>query len=576
MGQFWVSWVLWEKMCFVTSLFLGSLKLAYSHWRIRKYSKLATEKRQIVPDIAIYPQSGLDHETEIPFGIRAIEQGVEVEGVYISRSNSPAPTPRASQLSSLWNEPAVAVEFPTSDATHQDSIPAQPSLADSIPALPLLQSSNAAAWASTFSFERSSTPEHLQTPSSLSLNLGQLGLQTTSETNGEGPSDDLQKPPKIYLIGSSDDTHHQRTQEGTKVGGFGNIYEQSKRRASLIVGPNEDITRRRSSNESQQTTGSLQDSESPRSRADSQALLLPKPSAGSAMSVNSQHSCLDFESMQAHRLSHAAETGQLTPRSWRGDPSPNSGKQSDTSSNNDEPVDYFSSKSQRTSARSSARVKYEFASGFQFPSKIVEAHRAVSFPATSSAIEALAVQSTATETAPATISDATTIQRLVPNSIALPKEQSQQPDSPLDQPNSLRNGSQQTTTQELEAESHNQVARKVNSGFFVLHPGSLTACAQEAEPQPRSDSAPAREGRKLQKRRGSTSTEGSRERSRGSFVMHRVSQDGLRYSEDGKRADSKEARRISTWGEWRKPERKLQKKQPQQELGKGRDSAEYT
>ncbi|KAL9078896.1 MAG: hypothetical protein Q9157_002191 [Trypethelium eluteriae] len=573
MGQFWVSWVLWEKMCFilacgiVTSLFLGSLKLAYFHWRIRKYSRLATEKRNPAPDPPINPQSRRDNEAGIPFGIRAIEQGVEVEGVYISRPNSPASTPRASRLSSLWNEPAIAREFSSGDAVHQASLSAQPLLTNSIPTLPFLQSSNEAAWASTFSFERSSTPEHLQTPSSVSLALEQLHLQPTSQINGDRPSDDLQKPPKIYLIGSSDDALRQRAQEGRKVDNFGIIDEQPEHRASLFLGLNEDTTTRRGSNESQQTTSSLQDSENLRDRADSQALLLPKTRAGSAMSTNSQYSYVDLESMHAHRLSHAAETGQLTPRSWRKDPSPSSGKQSDTSSSNDEPVDYFSSKSQQTSARSSTRVKYEFASGFQFPSKIVEAHRAVSFPSTKSALEALAIQSTATETAPATLSDATAIQCLVPDPVALPREQSQQPDSPLDQPTPPQEASQQTTAQGFEPESRNQVIRKVNSGFFVLRCGSLPARVEQSESQLQSESAPARESRKLQKRRGSTSTERSRE-SRMSFVVHRVSQDGQRYSEDGKRAELKEARRVSWGGEGRGPERKLQKKKPQRELRK--------
>jgi len=69
----------------------------------------------------------LDGE-EIPFGIRALESGVEVEGVWISRSNTPVPTScqnspatsaRASVASSILNE-VSSFNLPESASSQSD------------------------------------------------------------------------------------------------------------------------------------------------------------------------------------------------------------------------------------------------------------------------------------------------------------------------------------------------------------------------------------------------------------------------------------------------------------------------
>lgn len=46
----------------------------------------------------------LNDGIEIPFGIRAIESGIEVDGVWISRSNTPAPSARNSSANSIWGK----------------------------------------------------------------------------------------------------------------------------------------------------------------------------------------------------------------------------------------------------------------------------------------------------------------------------------------------------------------------------------------------------------------------------------------------------------------------------------------
>lgn len=67
----------------------------YTRWRLRKYTSVSIKH----PTPNMVEAQTTD---EIPFGIKAIERGVEVEGVWISRSNTPVP----SGNNSLNNSPA--------------------------------------------------------------------------------------------------------------------------------------------------------------------------------------------------------------------------------------------------------------------------------------------------------------------------------------------------------------------------------------------------------------------------------------------------------------------------------------
>lgn len=68
---------------------------------------------------------------EIPFGIRAIESGIEVEGVWISRSNTPASSRHGSPASSV-----VGDRTPPENQEHEQSTKAIPTLAMPQPLLP--------------------------------------------------------------------------------------------------------------------------------------------------------------------------------------------------------------------------------------------------------------------------------------------------------------------------------------------------------------------------------------------------------------------------------------------------------
>lgn len=92
---------------------LGCLKLIYNHWRLRKYVAIAATKAAQQQGIQQEMQQAVHRQTqpaeqedassdrEVPFGIRAIESGIEVDGVWISRSNTPAPSLPDSPMSSI-------------------------------------------------------------------------------------------------------------------------------------------------------------------------------------------------------------------------------------------------------------------------------------------------------------------------------------------------------------------------------------------------------------------------------------------------------------------------------------------
>jgi hypothetical protein len=76
---------------------LGGCRNIYTRWRLRQYTTVGI--KQPTPNMVEAQTTD-----EIPFGVKAIESGVEVEGVWISRSNTPVP----SGSNSFNNSPATS------------------------------------------------------------------------------------------------------------------------------------------------------------------------------------------------------------------------------------------------------------------------------------------------------------------------------------------------------------------------------------------------------------------------------------------------------------------------------------
>ena len=97
----------------VVTVLLGCGKLIYTHWRLRKYAAVESEKKEQ----AIHRQMSQQRKCRepgdsdlVPFGIRALESGIEVDGVWVSPGNTPESASREhSVASSIW-EHAPKVE----------------------------------------------------------------------------------------------------------------------------------------------------------------------------------------------------------------------------------------------------------------------------------------------------------------------------------------------------------------------------------------------------------------------------------------------------------------------------------
>ena len=122
----------------------------YNHWKLRKYEALqqvSTLHRQALED-----QPGVKaREAEIPFGIRAIQSGIQVDGVWISGSNTPtqsAPNSRTPSVildtnsSNQSHSPERAAATPSNprlevpQPAHRQSSQGQPSTVSRDPTIP--------------------------------------------------------------------------------------------------------------------------------------------------------------------------------------------------------------------------------------------------------------------------------------------------------------------------------------------------------------------------------------------------------------------------------------------------------
>ncbi|KAI1137016.1 hypothetical protein F5Y05DRAFT_94321 [Hypoxylon sp. FL0543] len=101
MIQFFSNWELWQQMTFVLAaamvvvFCIGLLKLWWLSRFLKKHTVLDLEKRARQLEMQ---KSGLPagKRVDIPFGVRAIQSGVEVDGIWISRPGTPIEVDRVS------------------------------------------------------------------------------------------------------------------------------------------------------------------------------------------------------------------------------------------------------------------------------------------------------------------------------------------------------------------------------------------------------------------------------------------------------------------------------------------------
>ena len=92
----------------------------YNRHCLRKYSKLAATQAELRRTFSRSGTGKRGKGAEVPFGIRAIESGIEVDGVWISGSNSPASSaPGSPTLSATTEKPKVSSRDSAADTKRQ-------------------------------------------------------------------------------------------------------------------------------------------------------------------------------------------------------------------------------------------------------------------------------------------------------------------------------------------------------------------------------------------------------------------------------------------------------------------------
>lgn len=277
-NEFFNSWALWQKMTFVLAcgivctIGLGFIKLSFDKRKLRKYSKVDKGKRSQSPEmLEAQPVTAVNEETkdEIPFGIRAIQSGIEVDGVWISRSNTPVGSSRASVMSE---------KLPRS--FNNNSMLEMPQ--------PVAQGSSRNSSRPPSSFDRAVSAERIPNTESRASSPGRgpasegqrCGNCNHHVSRNSAALQALESPRSAQTSGPPSPPNAQHFPPGTSS-------RQSSRRTSdesdyMAIG--QDV------------------------RAYETAYLRP---ASTQPPIDPR---TDLELLRSHRLSHVAETGQLTPR----------------------------------------------------------------------------------------------------------------------------------------------------------------------------------------------------------------------------------------------------------------------
>ncbi|KAL8998027.1 MAG: hypothetical protein Q9169_002867 [Polycauliona sp. 2 TL-2023] len=314
MGAFWNSWELWQKLTFVMGvsivavLFAGVLKVGHNHWKLRKYTRVAQRK-------AAQRENGLERApsvgrrkkgNDIPFGVRAIESGIEVDGVWISRSNTPANSlPGSPALSATKDMPTPVHPAPASDRASTVSSMSRleiPQAAYGVPRPSPARSSNSSyTRVSGNPFDRSISSD--RSPSRLSA------YNDYAASASHRPTYQPRRASHLRYSNShtADSAEALASLEGRQLGSMtGSKSSQESAEYELSGQHASDDSWSGSSRESHRPHA--RQSRNPRSFANG----THQPTAVRAPYTSYRSS--DLDSLASHRESHAAETGQFLPR----------------------------------------------------------------------------------------------------------------------------------------------------------------------------------------------------------------------------------------------------------------------
>jgi hypothetical protein len=316
MVTFFVRWPLWEQMTFVgffhlkkiwhqlmysrsysghwyekfgykgiftkltsqaLTLVAGSVKNMYAWRRDRHYTRIISrtnvEQKSIPQDVEARGMAMVD---EVPFGVKALQQGVEVEGIWISQPNTPAPS---SPVMSAQPSPVPSLVGGKSPASFPSGNTLPPELVPS-----------------DYSLYRASTTNSSRVPSfaldSVHYRYGgdsddQIHEYASTLDALEGRMRALERSTRIVIPVFHDTDNHAGHDDMTRY------YSRSSQRSRSRI------------NSARNDGSSFRDSSpSPPTLTDGASRSETPGSAGQR----------GYLSESNHRLSHVAETGQLHPR----------------------------------------------------------------------------------------------------------------------------------------------------------------------------------------------------------------------------------------------------------------------
>ncbi|KAJ5767041.1 uncharacterized protein N7511_004657 [Penicillium nucicola] len=253
---FWKDWQLWEKLSVVLAMLIALVLvyalgvLAYNRWIIRKYAAAEAQARE--EEAEQYPML---HRDEIPFGARALESGIAIEGIWVSNFNTPAHSPcqPATPVGSRPASPAFRLPSKVFEAP-KSSLGVECSLISPTPVAPAARRgvlSQLDFTSAGFVYEHKQ--HHMSSRASLPINPSALSMTPAQEermVSGQEVTRS-QRRASFHTRLFSSSRHSETKDKNTGSDGISEMdyAPKEKKRTSRLTNSLEENPRRRSSEE---------------------------------------------------------------------------------------------------------------------------------------------------------------------------------------------------------------------------------------------------------------------------------------------------------------------------------------
>ncbi|EKG19435.1 hypothetical protein MPH_03298 [Macrophomina phaseolina MS6] len=299
MGKvFFVDWALWQKMTFVLAcaivltIGIGWIKVLHTNRKLKKLSKpvgaRADQEPQMVEAAAVPRRKSGD---EIPFGIRAIQSGIEVDGIWISGTNTPVPS---SPTQSAHDKPEASGSNSRPMSTLEIPPAAGPSSGPS--------SRPSSCGPPSASFDRAASTERVASHSRDS--------SPGSSASGQRARQHRPPPTAYTRYSQASMLRHSATLD-TLEGDDEDAQAAHERSASANANPY--VYTFSSNGSSRKSSGSSDNN--PPDRSDDDTVETARMGKAPMASIpRTRDPRTDLRLLQSHRMSHVAETGSLARR----------------------------------------------------------------------------------------------------------------------------------------------------------------------------------------------------------------------------------------------------------------------